>query len=401
MAANHMTLTEFKVERLRPDAQRYTVKDIGQPGLCLRVTPSGIKTWSFVYRSGRETKRFTIGRWPAWSVIKARQRTRDILRARDKGEDPATVKQEAKRAPMPSTVREAGDAWLEAICDKRSLRTDKQALHRDLYPSLGKRPMQDVTTPQIVALLDAAQNRARSHGAKGDAIVNRVRASLSSLWAWAEERGYCTENPVTKIKRRSLKSRDRVLTPDELKTLWKAWDSDAPYSVRMVSRLLLVTAQRLSEVACAEWREVDTDAALWTIPAARTKSERVHRLPLSNLALELLTKVKEKSADSNFWFPSRWGPRKGLHPISSNTISRYWSENSEPTWGVTNATAHDLRTSAATAMAELSVRREVISAVLNHAHGDITAVYIRAELIDQQRDALQKWADYLRELVGV
>jgi len=402
MATRQMVLTEAQAERLKPEEKRYNVKDSGQPGLDLRVTPSGVKTWSVVYRRGRKTQRITIGRWPAWSVIKARQQARDILRARDLGEDPAAVKQAKKRAPEPPTVQEIGDAWLAAISKRKSLRLDKQALTRDLYPALGGQPLRDVTKPQIAAILDAVLARANARGATGEAMFNRVRASFSSMWAWAIERGHSDDNPVMAIRRQKLQSRERVFTPEEIKTLWAAWDTGTPYSVRMVSRLLLVTAQRLSEVTRAEWSEVDRSTRIWTIPSAHTKSGRVHRLPLSDFALELLDAVEQESSDGRYWFPSKWGrERRGLQALRSNTISRYWSEHADVTWGVEDARPHDLRRSAVTAMAELGVRREVTSAVLNHTHGDVTAVYVRAELIDQQRDALQKWADYLQELVEV
>jgi integrase len=402
--ARSLKLTENVIKALEkpPKGTRLTINDTGQPGLDLRITDKGAMSWSVPYRIGIKTKRYTLGRWPTILVKDARVEARDVLRQLNKGEDPQATKRKARLEPDPATVQEVGDAYLVFFGNKASERQVRLALTRDLYPALGDVPMREVTTPQIVAVLDAIQTRAKASGRKGDAMVNRVRAVFSVLWSWALERGYVEVNHVKMTKRRVLHSRDRVLNEAEVKTLWSAQETNAPYTVRMVSRLILVTAQRRSEVACATWNELDLDSKIWTIPGSRTKSGRTHRLPLSDLAVELLDEVRNRAGNSPFWFPSRWGKRRGLHPIDPNTISRFWSENAEPVWKLTNVRPHDLRRTASTAMAEMKyARREVISAILNHSYSDVTAVYVRAEMIDEQREALQSWGNYLRELTTV
>ncbi len=401
--ARSLKLTENLIKALEkaPKGTRLTINDTGQPGLDLRITDKGAMSWSVPYRIGKKTKRYTFGRWPTIPVKDARVEARDVLRRLNKGEDPQAAKQKARLEPDPATVQEVGDAYLVFFGNKASERQVRLALTRDLYPALGDVPIREVTKPQIVAVLDSVQARAKASGRKGDAMSNRVRAVFSVLWSWAMGKGFVEENPVEQVKRLKLLSRDRVLEESEIKTLWSSLETDAPYTVRMISRLIMVTAQRRSEVACATWKELDLDSKIWTIPASRTKSGRSQRLPLSDLALELLDEVRSRAGNSPFWFPSRWGKRRGLHPIDPNTISRYWSENAEPLWGLTNVRLHDLRRTASTLMAQKRfARREVISAILNHSYSDVTSVYVRAEMIDEQREALQSLGNYLRDLTS-
>jgi len=205
-----LTDSLIKTFKNPPQGTRLTIKDLGQQGLDLRITPNGVKSWSVAYRVGRKTTRYTFGRWPSTLVKDARVMARDVLRQRDKGEDPQEAKRKSRLEPDPASVREVGDAYLAELGITPSERHVRLALTRDLYPALGKTPIAEVTKPQIDAMLAAVKTRANASGKKADAMVNRVRAVLSVLWSYAIDKELVAENPVLKTKRRDLHSRDRV-----------------------------------------------------------------------------------------------------------------------------------------------------------------------------------------------
>jgi integrase len=184
--------------------------------------------------------------------------------------------------------------------------------------------------------------------------------------------------------------RQRVLTDSEIGLLWRA--TEDIYPAGPFARLLLLTAVRRNEVAQMTWSEVDLDNALWVIPAHRTKSSAPHEAPLSSMAVDLLRSLP-RFTGSDFVF-STTGGRSGIH-----SFSLYKNAIDARATGLTNWRFHDLRRTARTNLASLGVAPFIAELILGHAQKGVHAVYDLHRYQAEKREALERWANRLRDIV--
>jgi integrase len=226
----------------------------------------------------------------------------------------------------------------------------------------------------------------------GPVTANRVRASLSAFFAWAIREGLAESNPVIGTSRSPERSRDRVLSPAELKAIWAATADGSDYST--VVRLLALTGQRASEIAGLRWSEVVDDQIV--LPGERTKNGRQHRIPVTKPVRAILA-ARPRRPDRDLIFG-----RRHDRPLTGWTVCKA-ALDARLGKAMAHWTHHDLRRSMSTMMAEkLNVAPHVIEAVLNHVSGHkhgIHGVYNIAEYEAQKRRALTKWAGHLLAIV--
>jgi integrase len=266
----------------------------------------------------------------------------------------------------------------------RSWAAVDRALRRELAPWWG-RPLRNVTKRDVVALLDSVFDRA-------PLMANRMLAHLKQLFSWAVERDILRASPIAGMKRpASEESRDRVLTEDELVAVWRACDG-LGWPAGPLVQLLILTAQRRGEVAAMAWQDVDRDAKLWTLPKVLTKAKRMHDVPLSPLALEIIGGLP-LVGHSGLVFPSR---TEGV--IANFSLHKRQLDQES---GVADWRLHDLRRTAADGMAGLGHPPHVVAAVLNHApkaQQGVTSIYIRRRFTPERRKALEDWAQKVESL---
>jgi integrase len=182
-------------------------------------------------------------------------------------------------------------------------------------------------------------------------------------------------NPAARLQKTKERSRDRALTADEIRAVWTHFEEPA-------LKLLLLTGQRLNEVAGMVWTEVDLEAGIWTIPAERAKNGLAHRVPLVGEAARILGGLSHE------------GQRVFPHGL------RGWFERAREAAGV-DFRAHDLRRTVGTGLAELEIDRTTIKKVLNHSErGDVTAIYDRHSYDKQKRDALMRWDKRIERIIS-
>jgi integrase len=208
------------------------------------------------------------------------------------------------------------------------------------------------------------------------------------------------------------KPRERCLSSEEIKLLWNTLSCEqlgksgrrlyVSDPVSLVLKLLLVTAQRSSEVSQAKVSEFDLVHRVWTIPADRAKNGRSHRVPLSDMALELIKVAHSTNNGSEFLFPSKVSTltsEVGERPIIS-TAANHALRKVLKSVSLSNITPHDFRETAATGMMYLGVPEQNVAAVLNHARTSVTAKhYARHSFEAEKREALKKWAVHLAEII--
>jgi integrase len=385
-------LTDTRIRSLKPTGKRYLVWDAN--GLGVRVGTSGKKSFVYTYREGPKIRWMTLGNYPAISLADAREKHGRALAARDKGLSPADAELEEKRqAREAPTVAQLADYYIEhyAKRQKKSWQEDERQLRKDVIPRLGHIKAQSVRRRDIVELVEGIADRG------APVTANRTLAVISRMFNFAVEREILEATPAAGIKRvHKEQGRQRVLSEAEIRKFWDNLpNTQMTESVRLALQLMLVTAQRRGEVTEATWDEFDFSAGWWTIAAARAKNGLAHRVPLSNLALGLLERIKALSGDSPYLFPS---PR-GNNPITVRALTRAVDRNIEAL-GVADFTPHDLRRTAASHMAGLGIQRLVISKILNHVEPGITAVYDRHTYDPEKREALDTWASRLGGIVN-
>ncbi|UOA32551.1 Prophage integrase IntA [Sulfitobacter sp. DSM 110093] len=396
-------LTATAINAAKPGPNRREISDGGQEGLFLIVQPSGSKSWALRYRSVGKPVKLTLGAWPAMSLAKARAAAAEALEAAKSGDDPAAKKRAEKAARLEVDLSERdkvktliGQYDNLRLKGLRSRATVRRELDRFVVAAWGERDIHTIAKRDVIDLLDGIAESGRA------VTANRVRAYLNTFMNWCVERDILAMSPATGVKRVVKEaSRERVLSDDEIRWLWRACDELDLWGP--FTKTLLLTGQRLGEVA--GMREAEITSATWHLDAKRTKNGRAHDVPLSEAALDVLAstmKIKGAgylftttgaSALSNF--------HRGREAVAAKMVEIAAKERGEPV-EIPHWTFHDLRRTAATGMARLGIPVRVTEAVLNHVSGTgggIVAVYQRHDYADEKRAALDAWTRYVVSIV--
>jgi len=370
-------LTMRYVENVKPPKHgRLSIWDRSLPGFGLRISDKGRKSWVVMYRHEGRQCRMTIGTYPVFSLAEAREQARSVMRDVELGLDPRAQEEETT-SPLLLDVIEQLIA-IYARPRNRSWKEAERTLRVNAAPYLGNRPISEFSKLDISKVLDA-------HVARGVPMVgNRTLAHMRKLFNWCVDRGLLESSPANGVKAPAKEvARDRVLTDDEIKRVWKACDEEC-WPFGPLYKLLLLTGQRRGEAARMKWSDVRE--GIWTIPAEHSKNGRAHKVPLSPQAVEVLEGLPQ-IASQELVFSTN-----GRTPVSGFTVVK---KRIDDLSGVSDWRVHDLRRTAASGMARLGVAPHVVEKILNHTSGTISgvaAVYNRYGYEEEKRDALCLWA---------
>lgn len=398
-------LTDRFCATVKPGQERADYFDEVTSGLCLRVTPAGVKTWAVLFTSPRDGKRarLTIGSYPATSLASARARALEAHSKVEDGFDPRGAAGEVGAAEM--TVARLIDTYL-ADPEKQKRRSHDEVgrrLHRNVVPLIGAVRLDKLRRRDVRTVCDPLLRR--------DVPVEaaRVFEDVRALVRWAVEMEYLEVDPLAGMKKLGGgQPRERVLSDDEIVTLWRGLPKALPRSpqCQAIIRLCLVTAQRVGEVAGMTRAEVDLAAREWRLPGDRAKNGCPHVIPLSDLAVELIKEALAAAGDGTFVFPCGKG---ALAPSAvARTILRANETSDERPFGrfgIAPWSAHDLRRTALTGLGRLGVSPLIRGHVANHRTttkaGVTLGVYDTHDYATEKRQALDLWAARLREIVGL
>ena len=404
-------LTVQAIERLKPDAaRRLEIPDATLPGLYFIIQPSGAKSWAVRYRHGGRTRKLTLGTYPGLDLAQARAEGRAALHSVSLGQDPVAERKVVDPPPARDLVGPVIDSFIERHVKPRNRpRTAEETiriLRTKVLPVWDGRKIQDIGRRDVIELLD------RIVDAGTPVAANRTLAALSKLFNWAADRGVIDANPCVRIKAPAAEtSRDRVLSDDELRLLWRAC-AKIGWPFGPFVQILLLTAQRRDEVAKMRRVELREGGTLWTIPAERAKNGQAHDVPLSGGAQGVLGSLPRVAGRAGYLISttgnsgiSGYAKAKARLDAVMLTLAQSDAEEAgeerdavqiEP-WRL-----HDLRRTAATGMARLGVEPHVVEAVLNHRSGTITGVariYNRHSYGPERRAALEAWAAHVETLI--
>jgi integrase len=375
--------------------------DARVPGLCLRVSPGGVKTWTFRYRpkDSAAFKRMSLGRYPDVGLALARTRALEQRVAVSGGADPQGERRAKREAPT-LTFDALADDYLHRYAKphKKSWANDALYLRAHVRATWGSKPANKISRADAAALLDTIAKTAPTS-------ANRTQSILSRLFNWAIESGLIEVNPLARMPKRAAEAaaKDRILAPDEIRVLWHALGDGG--SVAAALQFLLLSGLRPGEVAgaaIAELVDVDNPArARLEIPAARMKGGKSHVVPLAPMALEIMR--RQVGWGDSHLFASGFADRG---PIARHTLSQALRRIivGLPEGKAIQApypTPHDFRRTVATGLAALGVPREDRLAVLAHAQDDVHGIhYDKYDRLTEKRQALERWEAHVADIVG-
>ena len=386
MLQNRVKITQALIDRLpkvKAGEPMPVILDTDLRGFGVRTLPSGRRFWMVRYRAGRIQRRISLGDVAVVPVVNARAKAKELLAAAGMGHDPQADRKKARAA---LTVRELIDLYLERRATTPRLRPRSiREIERHLLikaKRLHGMACTDVDRSDIAGLLAKI-------AATAPIQANRVRANLSSLFAWAMTQGITDCNPVAGTVKPSEETvRKRKLTVPELAMVWRASDGDRGV-FGVIVKLLILTGARREEIGGMRTDEIENGR--WTVPAHRTKGKKDIVRPLPEVALALIRPFMGRAG-------SMFG-RNGEGAFSG------WSEaksrlNRRLAGIITEEfTLHDLRRSVATAIAGRRIAPpHIIEAILGHRHADVGLIHSTYNQADYEHpigEALAEWAKQL------
>ena len=395
-----MPLNDRQIKNAKPAETGKKTKLFDGGGLYLEVTPAGGKIFRLKYRIGGKEKTLTIGKYPAVSLSEARQATENARRLLASGQDPSEAKQQEKRerqAAALNTFESIARRWhtdnLHRWKENHAARIISD-FEKDVFPAIGEIQITEISVSDVKAVISAIIARGAT------VTAEKVRQWIGAVYQYAAMLEITDRNPAAVLRGHfeQAKTDHRPALPREELTEFfcRLILAEIEPQNRIALILNMLTFLRSTELRGGQWNEIDFDAAMWTVPAQRMKHEKTapkppHAVPLADWTLELLAELKEITGNTPFLFPSR---TKTDGFISDATISRIIERMGYKG----RVTPHGFRALASSILNEQGYNPDAIERQLAHVEEDcIRAAYNRADYMDERREMMQWYSDYLRE----
>jgi len=389
-----VTLTDRKIDKQKPAPKgaRLAIFDTDAPGLALRVTDKGAKSFCVVTRFFDAAQQKTVQRWVTLgaygevSLAEAREKARDARAKAKRGEDP-TPAPPPPPPPAPDSFAEAAANFLTRYVNKeRGLRSAgeiERILNLHVIPVLGKRPITQIRRREVADLLDKIQDKS------GPVMADRVLAIIRKLFNWYATRDDDFVSPIVKGMAKtkpSERARDRTLTDDEIRTLWPALSG----TFGAFCKVLLLTTARREKVATLRWQDIGEDG-VWTIPTEPREKNNPRYLPLPRAALDII-EAQPKIKDCPYVFAGRTrGPLRGY----SDAKEKLDELAPLPNWRL-----HDLRRTGRTLLSRIGIASNIAEITLGHKIPGVEGVYDRHLYLEEKGDALNKLAGEIKLILN-
>ncbi len=392
-----MALSDIAVRNAKPADKSVRIYDQG--GLYLEISPSGGKLWRFKYRFEGKEKLLALGKYPDVSLKEARGRRDDARKLVANEIDPSENRKQqrsAKAERAANSFEVVAREWFTKYSKSWAPNHANKIIRRlenDVFPWIGGRPVADITAPDLLAVL----RRIESRGAVETA--HRAKQNAGQVFRYAVATGRADRDPSQDLRGALTPWKPQhypaITEPKEIAPLLRAIDAfTGTFPVKCALVLAPMLLVRPGELRQAEWVEFDLDAGTWNIPAEKMKMRTPHLVPLPAQAIAVLRELQPLTGRGRFLFP---GVRDHDHPMSENTINMALRRMGYPKEVMTG---HGFRAMARTVLDEvLGFRPDWIEHQLAHAVRDPNGrAYNRTAHLDQRREMLQAWADYLGKL---
>ncbi|CAJ0854264.1 Prophage integrase IntA [freshwater sediment metagenome] len=387
-----MPLSDLQVRNAKPGEKIIKLSDGG--GLQLWIQPDGKKYWRLAYRFDGKQKVLAIGVYPKVGLKEAREARENAKRLLGEGRDPSFAKKVAK-ASRASSATNSFDGIAAELRAKKE-REGKATGTLDHWtwmlglakPTLGPRPIGEITAAEVLAALRVVEGRGRHETAR------KMRGAIGEVFRYAVATGRAENDPTASLKGALTTPvrvhRAAIIEPKAFGGLLRAIEGyqGAP-ETKAALELLALTFVRPGELRAAEWSEFDLDAGLWVIPASKMKMRRPHRVPLAPRAVAILRQLHVMTGHGKFVFPSIRTP---LRPMSENTINAALRRLG---FGSAEMCGHGFRSAASSMLNESGLwHADAIERQLAHVDADaVRKAYARADFWDERVKMMAWWAD--------
>jgi integrase len=351
-----------------------------------------------------------IGHFPETSLHEARKLIQERRELIGKGIDPQSAAPRRRRArtsdltttAFPAAAKHTMEFLTHEFVEKHVRPNRKRPdyveriLTRDVLtetPGWQGRDARTIKPREVIELLDGIVAR----GSK--VMANRTAGILDQMFKFGLHRAIVETNPVQLLYRPGGKesARDRCLTDDELRVLL----GDPKEATRFerlahVIVILLLTGQRRGELALARWVDIDFDHRTWRIPDGHSKTGKGHTVPLSSMTVTEFEALQRLAKHNRFVLPNDAGDGPIDPKLLTRGVARCLPRMKG--LGIEAFTLHDLRRTCRTGLARLKVQPHIAERVLNHAQEKIVGTYDTHDYLDEKREALDSWGNYLRNL---
>lgn len=389
-----MALTDKALRGLKPAETPYKLTD--EKGLYLLVNRAG-KYWRFNYRFDGKQKTLALGVYPEISLKQARAKRDEARLLLDSEIDPGEerkTKRAARRMSAENSFAAVAIEWLDLQKRKWAISTaekTKARLENDIFPSLGKRPIVEISAPEVLAALRKVVSRGAVHTA------HKCKQDIGQVIRYAVATGRAERDPTADLRGALPAEKTThfaaITEPKEVGALLRAIDAfKGSYTVQAALRLAPMVFVRPGELRKAEWSRIDLDKAEWRYTVSKTGTE--HLVPLARQTVQVLEELRDFTGHGRYVFPGR-DPKKPMSEAAVNAALRRMGYDTK-----TEITGHGFRAMARTILhEELSFDPHIIEHQLAHKVPDVLgAAYNRTKFIKQRKEMMQAWANYLDTL---
>jgi integrase len=400
-----LTTTSIKTIALPDGKTDHTFFDEEVGGFGLRVRASGARSWILQYDFAGRTRRMKLGGVAELTAGKARDTAKDLLAAVRLGRDPAAEKVDARRQAADKAAETFGGELLRRyLTHKRASVRPRSFVEIERHlrghaKSLHGRPVTIIKRRDIAAVV------AKIAETSGPVAANRTLQSISAFFGWLAGEGILESNTAEYVNKAATNGpRSRVLTDPELIEIWRAageLTGAAAAQFGIITRLLMLTGLRRNEIGLLRWSEIDLDRAVINLPIDRVKNARPHTVPLVPTVIEIL-RSQPRRGERDLLFGAERGPFGSYGPAKITLDERIRANRTSAgiTGSIPSWTLHDFRRTISTRLNnDLGVQPHIVEAILGHTVKGIASVYNKAEYLNEQRRALERWAEYIDRLL--
>lgn len=388
-----MPLTDIQVRKSQPADKPYKLSD--GDGLYILVAVTGGKLWRLNYRFAGKQKTLALGAYPAVTLAKARDKTREAKENIADGIDPAQERKREK-ATQADTFEAVAEEWFKTNSASRTSSTGEKWRYflDNAYPEIGGTPIRQILAADLVHLVKKINDKGNQETSR------RTFALCGRVFRYAVAHGLADRDPSRDVSLRDVlpaksETHHASLTdPIAVGGLIRAIDDyQGGKLTQLALKLSSLLFVRPGELRHAEWAEFDKAKAEWRIPAHKMKMREQHLIPLSSQALAALEQLRQLTGDGQYLFPSE---RTRSRPMSENTVNAALRRLG---YSKEEMTGHGFRSTASTLLHEMGWPHAVIERQLAHAERNkVAAAYNFAEYLPDRRKMMQAWADYLDKL---
>lgn len=390
-------LTDTKIRKIKPSDKAIRLRDVN--GLYMDVRPTGAKVWRCRFKIEGKEGTFTIGNYPDVSLSEARQERDRIKQLAKKGVNPNEHREQEKMLKTLAASNTFESVALELFERNRKKWTHyyckqwKTSMDRDILPAFGSKPVSEISAHEVLRLLQSVEER----GAPTVAI--NIRQWCSQVFRHAIVTLRADIDPAAMLGGAVVRPKTKHnpgLDAATLERLVNDFEKARGYRTTQIALwLILLLFPRTAELRQATWDEIDMDAGIWYLQPERMKARKRHIVPLSSQAIDLLLELHTLTGNQKWLFPNY---RRPTECMSATTILRLlgllgWKGE---------MTGHGFRTTASTLLHEMGYRSDLIERQLAHSdRNKVRAAYNHAEYLDERREMLQDWANWIWHLRGL